>query len=125
LSQNFHRFVNEHIVRGGWKGKERPVLLNNWEAHFFDFTRGKLLRLARRAKKVGVELFVLDDGWFEGRDHDRAGLGDYGVNRRKFPRGLPKFAKKIRGLGLDFGIWFEPEMVNEDSDLFRNHPEPV
>lgn len=123
LSANMHDFVNEHIVRGEWKGKERPVLLNNWEAHFFRFTRGKLIKLARRAKKAGAEMFVLDDGWFGDRNSDTAGLGDYRINRKKLPRGLQEFAKKIHGMGLQFGLWFEPEMVNEDSDLFRAHPE--
>ncbi len=123
VSQNFHAFVNRHIVRGDWKGKERPVLLNNWEAHFFKFTRGKLLRLARRAKKVGVELFVLDDGWFGKRNSDKAGLGDYAVNRRKLPFGLGELSRRIHGMGMGFGLWFEPEMVNEDSELYRAHPE--
>lgn len=123
LSQNFHGFINNHIVRGGWKGKERPVLLNNWEAHFFKFTRGKLLRLAHLAKKAGAELFVLDDGWFGKRDNDKAGLGDYTVNRRKLPFGLKEFSGRIHGMGMKFGLWFEPEMVNEDSDLYRAHPE--
>ncbi len=123
LSQNLHRFINNHIVRGDWKGKERPVLLNNWEAHFFKFTRGKLLRLALRAKKVGAELFVLDDGWFGRRNNDKAGLGDYSVNRRKLPWGLKEFSSRIHGMGMKFGLWFEPEMVNEDSDLYRAHPE--
>ncbi len=123
VSHNFHNFINNHIVRGDWKGKERPVLLNNWEAHFFKFTRGKLLRLARRGRKLGIELFVLDDGWFGERNSDRAGLGDYNVNRRKLPGGMKRFADKIHRLGMDFGLWFEPEMVNEDSDLYRSHPE--
>ncbi len=123
LSQNFHHFINRHIVRGDWKGKERPVVLNNWEAHFFKFTRGKLLRLARRAKKVGIELFVLDDGWFGKRDNDKAGLGDYAVNRKKLPRGLKEFSGRIHKMGMKFGLWFEPEMVNGDSDLYRAHPE--
>lgn len=123
LSAHFHDFVNRHIVRGDWQGKERPVLINNWEAHFFEFTRGKLLRLARRAKKVGIELFVLDDGWFGKRNDDHAGLGDYAVNRRKLPRGLSEFSRRIHRMGMRFGLWFEPEMVNEDSDLYRAHPE--
>lgn len=123
LSQNFHDFINRHIVRGDWKWQERPVLLNNWEAHFFKFTRGKLLRLARRAKRAGAELFVLDDGWFGKRDSDTAGLGDYNVNRKKLPRGLGEFSNRIHAMGLKFGLWFEPEMVNEDSDLYRSHPE--
>jgi len=123
MSHNFHSFVNHHIIRGEWKGKERPVLINNWEAHFFKFNQKKLLRLAKRAKKLGVELFVLDDGWFGNRNNDHAGLGDYTVNRKKLPHGLSHFARKLKKLGLDFGLWFEPEMVNPDSDLFRLHPE--
>lgn len=123
VSGHFHNFINNHIVRGDFKGKERPVLINNWEAHFFKFTQRKLLRLARRAKSLGIELFVLDDGWFGQRNNDRAGLGDYNVNRRKFPRGLSSFAGKLDKMGLSFGLWFEPEMVNEDSDLYRRHPE--
>jgi alpha-galactosidase len=82
LRSHFHDFVNNHIVRGDWKGQERPVLINNWEAHFFKFNQRKLLRLARRAKRLGIELFVLDDGWFGARNDDFAGLGDYGVNKR-------------------------------------------
>lgn len=123
MSRNFHSFVNEHIVRGDWKGRERPVLLNNWEAHFFKFTRRKLLRLARRAEKLGVELFVLDDGWFGARNDDKAGLGDYYVNQKKLPDGIEGLAKRITKMGLRFGLWFEPESVNIDSALYRAHPE--
>jgi len=123
LSKNFHSFVNNHIVPDEWQGKERPVLYNSWEPCFFNFNQRKLTSLARLSKKLGMELFVLDDGWFEGRDNDKAGLGDYTVNRKKFRRGLRPFAKKIRKMGMDFGIWFEPEMVNEDSNLYRAHPE--
>ncbi len=123
VSGHFHDFINKHIVRGEYKGKDRPVLLNNWEAHFFKFNQRKLLHLAKQAKKIGVELFVLDDGWFGKRNDDKAGLGDYNVNRKKFPRGLLPFVNKINRMGMKFGLWFEPEMVNENSDLFRNHPE--
>jgi alpha-galactosidase len=123
LSRNFHHFVNNHIVPEAWQGKERPVLYNSWEPCFFNFTQSKLLRLARLSKNLGMELFVLDDGWFEGRDNDQVGLGDYMPNRRKFPRGLKPFAKKLRSMGLDFGLWFEPEMINENSALYRTHPE--
>ena len=123
VSTQFHDFVNRHIVRGDWKGKERPVLLNNWEAHFFKFTQGRLLKLARQAKRLGVELFVLDDGWFGARNSDSAGLGDYTVNRRKLPAGLEGLGRKIRAMGLEFGLWVEPESVNEDSDLYRAHPD--
>lgn len=123
MSHNMHYFVNEHIVRGQWKNRERPVLFNNWEATFFDFNENKLLQLARSAKDLGAELFVLDDGWFGERNSDKAGLGDYFANSKKFPRGLKDFADRIRALGLGFGLWFEPEMVNPDSNLYRTHPE--
>jgi len=123
LSRNFHDFVNNNVIPEAWRCRDRPVLYNSWEPCFFKFTQGRLLRLAGLAKKLGMELFVLDDGWFEGRDNDRAGLGDYTPNRRKFRRGIGNFARKIRSKGLEFGIWFEPEMLNEDSNLFRRHPE--
>lgn len=123
MSQNMHTFVNRHIVRGQWKDKERPILFNNWEATFFDYNEGKLTQLAKTAKELGAELFVLDDGWFGERNSDEAGLGDYDVNKKKFPRGLKPFADKVREMGMDFGLWFEPEMVNPDSDLYRAHPE--
>ncbi len=122
MSAHFHDFINRHIVRGDWKERERPVLINNWEACFFRFSRRKLLRLARQAKHCGIELFVLDDGWFGERNSDTAGLGDYWVNR-KLPRGMRAFADEIHALGLQFGLWFEPEMVNQNSDLYRAHPE--
>ena len=123
VSHQFHDFINEHIIRGDWKKKERPVLFNNWEGCFFDFDRKKLMGLAKDAKELGAELFVLDDGWFGARNSDKAGLGDYNVNPKKFPKGLKAFADEIRAMGMEFGLWFEPEMVNEDSDLFRAHPE--
>jgi alpha-galactosidase len=123
MSQNMHAFINNHIVRGDWKNRERPVLLNNWEACFFDFNEASLLQLAKSAKELGIELFVLDDGWFGARNHDRAGLGDYTVNLKKLPHGLKGLSERIRDLGLGFGLWFEPEMVNPDSELYRAHPE--
>ena len=123
VSGNFHRFIRENILRGEWKKQPRPVLLNNWEAHFFDFNEAKLLALAKQAKAVGAELFVLDDGWFGERNSDAAGLGDYTVNRKKLPQGMNGLAEKITAMGLRFGLWFEPEAVNPDSDLYRTHPE--
>ena len=123
MSQNFHRFINHNIVRGEWKMKERPVLINNWESCFFDFNEAKLLRLARKAASLGVELFVLDDGWFGDRNSDTAGLGDYDVNLKKLPDGLSGLAKKINRMGMSFGLWFEPESVNPDSKLYRAHPD--
>lgn len=122
-SHHFHDFVNRHVVRGDWREKERPVLLNNWEATFFDFQESRLLRMASEAKKLGIELFVLDDGWFGARNSDKAGLGDYEVNPKKLPAGVRGLADKIHAMGLKFGLWFEPEMVNEDSDLYRAHPD--
>ena len=123
VSCNFHEFVNNNIVRGDWKNIERPVLINNWEACFFKFTRGKLLKLARKAKSLGVELFVLDDGWFGDRNSDTAGLGDYDVNLRKLPGGLGDFSERIESMDMKFGLWFEPESVNVDSKLYREHPD--
>ena len=99
------------------------MLLNNWEATYFDFNERKLLSLAKDAAKLGAELFVLDDGWFGARDNDAKGLGDYTVNRKKLPGGLASLAEKVHALGLLFGLWFEPEMVNADSGLFRAHPD--
>ena len=125
LSCIMHDFVNSRIVPVYWRNKERPVLYNSWEGCMFSFTEGKLLSLARKAKRLGCELFVLDDGWFGERNSDHAGLGDYGVNRRKLPGGLEGISKKIHAEGLQFGLWFEPEAVNPDSDCYRNHPDWV
>lgn len=123
VSGNFHDFIDQHIVRGYWQNRVRPVLYNNWEATFFKFNERKLLALADDAAGLGVELFVLDDGWFGARDSDTAGLGDYSVNRKKLPSGLAGLAKEIQRRGMRFGLWVEPEMVNEDSDLYRRCPE--
>lgn len=123
MSQNLHELVKKHIVSPEWQDKDRPILVNNWEATDFHFNEAKLLRLARTAKKLGIELFVLDDGWFGKRNDDTSSLGDWTVNRKKLPSGIGGLADKIRRIGLDFGIWVEPEMVNEDSDLYRTHPD--
>ncbi|MCR4798126.1 MAG: alpha-galactosidase [Lachnospiraceae bacterium] len=123
MSQNMHAFVNEHIVAGEWSKKARPVLLNSWEANYFDINEGKLVALAKKGKEAGVELFVMDDGWFGQRSDDKRALGDWYVNTKKLPHGVKGLAEKINAIGLDFGIWIEPEMVNVDSDLYRNHPE--
>ncbi|MBQ8879669.1 MAG: alpha-galactosidase [Clostridia bacterium] len=123
VMENMHAFVNDHIVRGQHKGADRPIVLNNWEATFFNFNRRKIHSLAGRAKKLGVEMFVLDDGWFGARNSDRAGLGDWTVNTKKLPGGLKSLVRKINRMGMKFGLWFEPEMVNEDSDLYREHPD--
>lgn len=125
MSGHMHKFVREHIVRGEWKKKLRPVLLNSWEAAYFNINEKKLLNLAKAGKDVGIELFVMDDGWFGTRDDDTQALGDWEVNRNKLPDGLDGLAKKVKALGLDFGIWVEPEMVNVNSRLYEKHPEWV
>ena len=123
MSALMHKFVTDHIVPEYWKSKERPVLYNSWEGCMFDFDQKRLLDLAKRAKNLGCELFVLDDGWFGARNDDRAGLGDYNVNTKKLPNGLSGLSQRIQKLGMEFGLWFEPESVNEDSDLYRAHPD--
>ena len=123
MSQNMHAFVRECIVRGTWKKKERPVLLNSWEAAYFDINERKLLKLAKAARDVGIELFVIDDGWFGERNDDKTSLGDWYVNPKKLPDGVSGLCKKINDLGLSFGIWVEPEMINVESNLYKEHPD--
>lgn len=123
LSHHIHDFVRKHIVRGYWQDKERPVLINSWEANYFKFDEGKLLKLAKKAKEVGIELFVMDDGWFGKRTDDKSSLGDWEPDTKKLPGGIGQLADKINALGMDFGIWVEPEMVNVDSDCYRQHPD--
>lgn len=123
LSEAMHRFVNAHIIPRAWRYRPRPVLFNNWEGCMFDFDERRLFDLAKRAGRLGAELFVLDDGWFGARNSDRAGLGDYGANLKKLPGGLARLADRVGELGMEFGLWFEPEAVNPDSDLFRAHPD--
>ncbi len=124
MSRGLHRFVREHIVRGEWKRRERPVLVNSWESLYFRFNHHALAKLAGQGKRLGAELFVLDDGWFGKRDSDTCSLGDWTtVHKKKLPRGLAGLARDINALGMLFGLWVEPEMVSEDSDLFRAHPE--
>ncbi len=123
LSARMHKFVNDHIVPEYWRYRERPVLYNSWEGCVFDFNQRRLLDLADRAKKLGCELFVLDDGWFGVRNNDRCSLGDYNVNTKKLPDGMGGLADKITAKGLSFGLWFEPESVSPDSDLYRAHPD--
>ncbi len=125
MSQNMHTFVRECVVRGEWKKKLRPVLLNSWEASYFDISEAKLLRLAKAGKEVGIELFVMDDGWFGTRNDDKQSLGDWYVNKKKLPGGLKSLCDKVNELGLEFGVWVEPEMVNVESELYRAHPEWV
>ncbi len=123
ISKNMHAFVREHIVRGTWKKKERPVLLNSWEAMYFNIQERRVLKLAKAAAEAGIELFVLDDGWFGKRNSDKTSLGDWYDNMEKLPGGLAGLSKKIREMGLLFGIWVEPEMISEDSELYRAHPD--
>ena len=120
---NMHHFTNNHVIPSQWNNTIRPLVINNWEATYFKFNESKLLSLAKDAKKYGAELFVLDDGWFGARNNDLAGLGDYDVNTSKLPGGLARISKKLHKLGLKFGLWFEPESVNEDSDCHREHPD--
>ena len=121
--RNMHRFVREHIVRGEWKHKPRPVLLNSWEASYFNFTERSLVSLAKAGKELGIELFVMDDGWFGERSDDTSSLGDWDVNLKKLPGGLAGLGKKLKEMGLSFGVWVEPEMVNVRSKLFEAHPD--
>ena len=123
ISTNMHAFVRRHIVRGFWQFRERPVLINSWEAMYFNVTERRLLKLARAAKDIGIELFVLDDGWFGKRNSDTCSLGDWQDNTEKLPGGLRGLSEKIHAMGLQFGVWVEPEMVNEDSELYRQHPD--
>ncbi len=123
LSRNMHTFVSDHIIPAYWRNRPRPVLYNSWEGCMFRFNQHRLLDLANRAKDLGCELFVLDDGWFGKRNDDKAGLGDYEVNKKKLPDGLEGLSAKIRDKGMQFGLWFEPESVNPDSDLYRRHPD--
>ncbi len=124
MSRTFHRIYRSRLVRGLWRDKERPILINNWEATGPQFTQQQVLDIASAAKQMGIELFVLDDGWFGKRDNDKSSLGDwYVTNYDKLPEGIEGLAKKINDLGMKFGLWFEPEMVNKDSDLYRKHPD--
>ena len=123
LSQTFHRLYQKRLARGYWRDRERPILINNWEATYFDFTEDKLIEIAEKAKECGIELFVLDDGWFGQRSSEHAGLGDWTPNLNRLPEGIKGLAQRIEDMGMKFGLWFEPEMINRDSDLYREHPD--
>ena len=123
MSRTFHRLYRTRLCRGTHRDRVRPILINNWEATYFDFTEEKLLDIVRVARGLGIELFVLDDGWFGKRDDDTSSLGDWKVNERKLPGGLRRLAERVRDEGLMFGLWVEPEMVSPDSDLYRAHPD--
>ncbi len=123
MTRTFHDLYRKHLIRGFWKDRERPVLINNWEATYFDFDTEKLLSIAREAAKDGIEMLVMDDGWFGHRESDNSSLGDWFVNEEKLPGGLKYLADEVNRLGMKLGIWVEPEMISEDSDLYREHPD--
>ncbi len=123
LTHTSHDFFRNHILRGPWKDIERPILINNWEATYFNFDEAKLLSLAKTAKSLGIEMLVLDDGWFGHRDADNSSLGDWFVDRKKLPDGIDGLSRKLHEIGMKFGLWFEPEMISEDSELYRKHPD--
>ena len=125
MSRTFHKLYSKHLCKNPWATKKRPILINNWEGTYFKFDADKLCAIAENASKLGIEMFVLDDGWFGARNHDRAGLGDWYVNEEKLGCSMGELAKRINGYGMKFGLWFEPEMVNPDSDLYRAHPDWV
>lgn len=123
MSQTYHQLYRTRLARGVYRDRERPILINNWEATYFDFNEEKILHIAKTAAELGIELFVLDDGWFGKRDNDRSSLGDWFVNKQKLPNGLEGLAKNINQMGMQFGLWVEPEMVSVDSELYRKHPD--
>ncbi|NCB00534.1 MAG: alpha-galactosidase [Spirochaetia bacterium] len=123
ISNHFHRFINNHIVRGKWQYHQRPIAFNNWEATYFNYDETTLVSLAKEASSLGIELFVVDDGWFGVREDDTTSLGDWMVNTKKFPNGLTSLSKKLHSLGLMFGLWVEPEMISKKSTLYETHPD--
>lgn len=123
MSRRFHDFIREHLIRSSYLYKDRPVIINNWEATYFDFNEDKLLEIARRAKDAGIEMLVMDDGWFGKRYDDTTSLGDWKPNPERLPDGVKGLKEKINAIGLELGIWFEPEMVSPDSNLYRAHPD--
>lgn len=123
LSQQLGAFYAQHLINPHFAHQERPILINNWEATFMDFTEDKLMPIVERAKELGIEMFVLDDGWFGHRDDDRSSLGDWFVDEKKFNHGIAEFAKRVHDLDMKFGLWFEPEMISIDSKLYQTHPE--
>ena len=123
LSHNYHKLIRNNICRGKYQHARRPILINNWEATYFDFNTEKLVQIAKESAELGIEMLVMDDGWFGNRKDDFAGLGDWVVNTEKLGTSLKELTDRVNAVGCKFGIWFEPEMVNEDSDLYRNHPD--
>lgn len=123
MSRTFHDLYNNNLIRGEWKNKKRPLLINSWEGSGFDFDQETLVRYAKEAKKLGIELLVMDDGWFGHRDSDNSSLGDWFVNESKLKGGLTKLIERVNAEGVQFGIWYEPEMISEDSELYKAHPD--
>ncbi|SEM64791.1 alpha-galactosidase [Paenibacillus sp. OV219] len=123
MSQTFHELYRTRLCRGAFRDAVRPILVNNWEATYFNFNADKIEAIAATASELGIEMFVLDDGWFGRRDSDNCSLGDWVVDAKKLPRGLEDLAERVRSHGLEFGLWFEPEMVSPDSDLYRANPD--
>ncbi|MCR5121059.1 MAG: alpha-galactosidase [Ruminococcus sp.] len=123
MSRTFHDLYRRHLIRGEYKDKRRPILINNWEATYFDFNAEKLVKIAEQASALGIEMLVMDDGWFGKRDSDNCSLGDWFVNEKKLAGGLKALVDKVNALGMKFGLWFEPEMISPDSELFRAHPD--
>lgn len=123
MSQTYHSLYRHRLCRGQFRERERPILINNWEATYFKFNADKIVELASAGKDLGLELFALDDGWFGQRDNDDSSLGDWVIDRRKLPDGMGALAQRVRDMGLEFGLWFEPEMISENSNLYRAHPD--
>jgi alpha-galactosidase len=123
MSQAFHHLYRDNLIPNQWKNEDRPILINNWEATYFDFNEEKLVNIAKSASELGIELFVLDDGWFGKRNDDTSSLGDWHVDLNKLPNGLERLASKISETGMKFGLWFEPEMISPNSELFRENPD--
>lgn len=123
MSRTFHDLYRNHLIRSPYKDKKRPILINNWEATYFQFDTDKLIAIAKEAQKAGIEMLVMDDGWFGHRDDDNSSLGDWYVNEDKLKGGLKYLVDEVNKIGLKFGIWFEPEMISPDSDLYRAHPD--
>lgn len=123
LSQQLANFYQHHLVNQHFADRDRPILINNWEATFMDFNESKLMKIVDKAAETGIEMFVLDDGWFGHRNDDHSSLGDWFVNQKKFTNGVSGFAKKVHEKGMKFGLWFEPEMISIDSQLYEKHPE--
>ncbi len=125
MSQDFHKLFRERLCRGKFRDKARPILLNNWEATEMTFDEDKIMSIAKKAKEAGVELFVLDDGWFGKRNDEVHGLGDWFPNLEKLPSGISGLSRKVTDLGMKFGLWFEPEMANMASELYEKHPDYI